>query len=160
MATEQVAAELKRLERDNGRLLPDDVIETARDPDNPLYSYFEWDDAICGRDHRREQARKLIRSVKLEITVQETTLRVVNYVRDPLESLQAAGYRNILNVREEEDTSRAVIIDEMKRVVNTVQRAKSVAAVLGVAADLDQIARLASSIIGRARDVPGPDTPQ
>lgn len=46
-------------------LTPGLVVDTARDPEHPLHDRFEWDDAIAGENHRREQARRLIRSVKI-----------------------------------------------------------------------------------------------
>ena len=43
---ENVAEVLKELERD-GRLLPVDVVERARDEDSPLHSHFEWNDGLA-----------------------------------------------------------------------------------------------------------------
>lgn len=51
----------------NGRLDPQDVIEASRDPGAPLHPAFEWDDAKAAVEHRREQAKYLIRSVEVVI---------------------------------------------------------------------------------------------
>lgn len=49
----------------HGELTPAIVVAEARDPEHPLHSRFEWDDAIAGERYREQQARELIRSVRL-----------------------------------------------------------------------------------------------
>lgn len=49
----------------NGRLTPELVLDTARDPGHPLHSRFEWDDSVAAERHRRDQAHRLIRSVRV-----------------------------------------------------------------------------------------------
>lgn len=149
-----LAQELKALERSDGRLLPDDVVEAAKDPGSPLHSHFTWDDSEAARLHRINEARALIRRVRVEVTVHEVPLSAVAYVRDPEADAHQAGYRNIMSVRSEEDQARAAVVDEMKRVAAAVRRAKSVAAVLGMADDVGQIETLAQSVTDRAVAAP------
>lgn len=150
MANLDVVERLKSLERNNGRLLPADVVEDARDPNSPTHSHFTWDDGEAAAKYRLDEARSLIRMVTLEVTVHDVPLSVVSYVRDPDLDTRTSGYRNVSNLRKEEDSARAVIIDEMKRVTNAVRRAKSLAAVLGFSDDIEEIDRLAGRIIERA----------
>jgi hypothetical protein len=49
----------------HGKLTPQLVVDTARDPEHPLHSRFEWDDAVAGEAWRREQAHDLIRKAKV-----------------------------------------------------------------------------------------------
>lgn len=49
----------------HGRLTPQLVVDTARDPGHPLHSRFEWDDASAGEAWRRQQAHDLIRKAKV-----------------------------------------------------------------------------------------------
>lgn len=149
MSIEKVVDSLRELERDNGRLLPGDVVEAARAPESPLHSHFNWDDSDAAEKYRLMQARTLIRTVKLEITVRDVPLSVVGYVRDPEADAKTAGYRNVARLRTEEDAARAAIVDEMKRVANAVRRAKGLAAVLGVAADIEQIETIARGVSDR-----------
>lgn len=46
-------------------LTPSLVVNTARDPEHPLHSRFEWDDAVAGERWRQAQAHELIRSVRV-----------------------------------------------------------------------------------------------
>lgn len=63
----QVAGEhLSRLASENGeRLTPRVVVDDARPLDAPLHPCFEWDDLKAAELHRENQARALIRSVRV-----------------------------------------------------------------------------------------------
>ena len=41
------------------------VVEDARDPKSVLHSHFEWDDRKAAELHRTDQARALIRSIRI-----------------------------------------------------------------------------------------------
>lgn len=56
---------LQAIYDERGELTPSLVVDTARPDDHPLHDRFEWNDAIAGEAHRREQARRLIRSVRI-----------------------------------------------------------------------------------------------
>jgi hypothetical protein len=49
-----------------GRLTPKAVIAAARDSKHPLHKHFEWDDAKAANSYRLEQARELIRIIRVE----------------------------------------------------------------------------------------------
>lgn len=57
--------ELLAVRQQHGRLTPQLVVDTARDPGHPLHSRFEWDDASAGEAWRRQQAHDLIRKAKV-----------------------------------------------------------------------------------------------
>ena len=48
-----------------GVLTPEVVVDTARDPEHPLHSRFEWDDSVAAEKYRREQAHQLIQKAKI-----------------------------------------------------------------------------------------------
>lgn len=147
MDLDDVDRRLQALQRD-GRLAVDDVIEDGRDPTSPLHPHFTWDIAEAAQERWRDQARALIRRVKLEVTVRHVALSVPRFVRDPAEK---HVYRSILAVRREDETSRRVIIDEMNRVVQAAKRARAIATVLGSADDVTEIIQLAETVIRKAR---------
>jgi hypothetical protein len=47
-------------------LTTDIVLEAATNAESPLHQMFEWDDNAAALEHRKWQARKLIKSVKIE----------------------------------------------------------------------------------------------
>jgi hypothetical protein len=98
MQNEIIKAELKKLEK-NGKLTPFDVIEAARDKTSPLHEYFEWNDTEAARLYRIEQARGLIRTVKIEVVYEETTFRTVQYARDPASPADESRYVAVPRVK-------------------------------------------------------------
>lgn len=62
-----LAHELLALYQRDGSITPEAVVDTARDPASPLHHRFEWDDSVAAEAHRRTQAQKLIREVKVEL---------------------------------------------------------------------------------------------
>jgi hypothetical protein len=57
--------QLLAIREQRGELTPELVVDAARDPEHPLHSRFEWDDAVAGEAWRREQAHDLIRKAKI-----------------------------------------------------------------------------------------------
>ncbi len=51
----------------DGVVEPDHVIDDARPEDSELHTAFEWDDSIAAHEHRRNQARSIIRSVSVTL---------------------------------------------------------------------------------------------
>ena len=88
MSEVREALEQIRFENE-GRLTPDDVVETAADRSHPLHDFFEWDDSIAGQQHRLWQARALIRSVKV-IIAEKSVPAFVNVKVDSLQYYQRA----------------------------------------------------------------------
>lgn len=67
----------------DGRLSPDIVVAAAIDPTSPLHSKFEWDDTEAAKEHRRNQARALIRSVRVEFRTETFSFSAPAYIREP-----------------------------------------------------------------------------
>lgn len=70
-----------------GKLTPKLVLDTARDPEHPLHSHFEWRDDVAAEKYRLDQARELIRSVRVVYkaageTEAQTLGRAFHAVRD------------------------------------------------------------------------------
>jgi hypothetical protein len=147
-----LAEHLSAIQRDDGRLLPEDVVARASDPDHPLHSFFEWDDEAAGHAHRLDQARALIRRVKVDVTVRDVPLRVPAYVRDPTMEAGESGYIATTRAAADEDRARAVVVEEMKRVSQAVRRARTLALALDCDADLETIDTLARSVATRTQE--------
>lgn len=50
----------------HGRLTPKAVVEAARSNRHVLHKHFEWDDAKAAEAHRLDQARAIIRAIRVE----------------------------------------------------------------------------------------------
>ena len=62
-----IAAEMQVIADQKDVLLPEDVVEAARNPNSTMHSFFEWDDTEAARSFRLVQARWLIRSVEIVV---------------------------------------------------------------------------------------------
>lgn len=62
-----IAAEMQVIAEQKDVLLPEDVVEAARNPNSTMHSFFEWDDTEAARSFRLVQARWLIRSVEIVV---------------------------------------------------------------------------------------------
>ncbi len=134
---EAVWACLQRLEEETGTLRVDDVIDEARDPDSPLHTEFDWDDSVAAEKWRREQARELIRTVRVEIVIQNHTIIAPAYVRDPSAGTKEQSYVSTVRIRNDKDTARDALMYEIDRIESSLARARNVAAALGLEAEVD-----------------------
>lgn len=77
--------QLAMIHQAHGKLTPHLVLETARDPQHPLHSRFEWNDSLAAERYRLAQAHELIRSVRVvyRSTQGERSVRAFQAVRAP-----------------------------------------------------------------------------
>ncbi len=118
--------ELQKL-ADAGNLTPRATVDAARDPANPLHEQFEWDNGIAGEKFREQQARSLIRTVKLVITTEERTYRnSPGWIHDP--TTQDQGYVSPISLRSDVDSARVAWRHELKQALSYIRRAGAIAA--------------------------------
>lgn len=86
-----------------GQLRPKDVVEAARDPKNVLHKHFEWDDSKAAEAFRLEQAREVVRVVRVEIGNEPPTRAFLSI------SDKKTSYRAIQEVRASEHLQSLVL---------------------------------------------------
>lgn len=125
---EAVSKELARITDDQGGLLtPDRVVFEASYEDNVLHRLFEWDDTIAGNAWRVEQARELIRTVRVVVTTKTTQIRVVAYVRDPDQASDQQGYVPTVSLVGENERAGRALAAEFERAGSIMRRAHELA---------------------------------
>lgn len=78
-----IREELEKLGTE-ARLTPETVVEAARDPRSPLHDRFQWDDSLAGEAYRLQQARALIKQVRVDVVrADQTVIRAPVFVRAP-----------------------------------------------------------------------------
>lgn len=141
-------AELARLSGEN-RLTPDDVVAEAQNPASPLHDRFTWDDAEAAHLHRLNEARTLIRGVRIVIEVRDVQFKVPRYVHVSDEA-SAQGYRDALALRKNRPEARRVVAQEVKNALGACRRAANLAVALGLDSKLlqvtDQLVGILSSL--------------
>ena len=66
-AARVVGRALARLVKAHGEVTPEIVLDEASKDTSPLHSYFDWDDKTAAVAYRIEQAKHLIRSIKVVV---------------------------------------------------------------------------------------------
>lgn len=130
---------LLSLDRD-GEITPDDVVVAATPEDSPIHGLFLWDNEVAGQRYRLDQARDLIRRVKVNYIPGDKDIRqirVSEYVHDPLLPQGEQGYTRTALLRSREDGARAALDAELARVASMVERARMIAVHLGLSAECE-----------------------
>ena len=146
--TQKVAhARLERIRaRNKGVLTPADVVKDASDESSPLHSYFTWDDTEAAHQYRLDQARTLIRNVKVEVTTSTARVAAPYYIRDPRVLPSQQGYGSLAELRDESTVAADALRYEFDRVVGALERAVSIAEALGMESKVDEFLQEAKSL--------------
>ena len=70
---------IRALEK-NGKVDPNDLIRAAQNPSHPCHQDFTWDVEQAAKERWRDQARYLIRKCRFDVTFEDVTSPVVQYV--------------------------------------------------------------------------------
>lgn len=105
----------------HGKLTAEVVLDEATDPTHPLHNRLEWDDTVAAHQHRLEQCRQMIRSVKVKW--RETDDGPVRSVRafHSLPNEQAQTYEPIDDIVEDPFQLR-LLKAEMLRAIAELER--------------------------------------
>jgi len=119
-----------------GRLTPEAVVKDAEDPSSPLHTkIFRESDQVAAYQRRLELARQLIRSLRVNVMVDQRSISVVGYVHDP--GAEAAGYVPTVTLVNERDRAVATIVREFARIESLITRSREIADVLGLSDELE-----------------------
>lgn len=151
----QAKDELLRIANENGGVLkPEDVVNTARDPENVLHRCFIWDDKKAAHEHRLDQARELIASIRYEYEVEEHTYAAPEWVRDPTQPSHDQGYVTVTSLRSNDELARDALINEFGRAAAHLQRAHEIAKALSFKPrEVEKIIKRVSDLLGHANDL-------
>lgn len=144
-------------DKNGGRLTPELVVDAAKDKKSPLHSQFEWDDKKAGHQYRIEQARTLIRSVQVVITVDSRRVSSVYYVRDPAAESNVQGYISIPQLRTDSELARDAIVSEFARAASALDRAHRIAAALNLEGEVQELSERVRSLSERASGLARPE---
>lgn len=132
----------------DGHLRLDSIVDSARDPNSPLHSFFEWQDGEAARLYRLEQARNLVKAQRIPFYDGGTVLVTsVQYVPVPSE---AGTYRQLLDIPPSSDLAKATLRTEMGRLSGQLSRIRKIAKVLALEDELDELLRGMADMVGKA----------
>ena len=140
MSDPKVIDRLRQIEQKAGGVLrADDVLKDAKKPTSPLHDYFDWDDDVAAQKWRVEQARRLIRSVRVVIQSDTVRLSSIAYVQDPDSAKGDQGYTSTASLRSEPDRAMRALMAEAARADAAMRRAHEVAYSLGLSDKVDAV---------------------
>ena len=125
--TKDVVSTIAALEDRRGRLTPEQIVDEARPEDSILHPCFEWDDSKAAESWRIEQARDLIKRVKIMVEIEDKKIRTVAYVRDAGKEPTEPGYIALLRVTK--PGARETMAEELERIGELLTRAHGIALV-------------------------------
>lgn len=148
----EVEERLIELANDNeGKLTAEMVVEEAKNKASPLHDEFTWDNLKAAHQHRLDQARQLIRAVKVKVRTRTFEIKAPHFVRDPSVGPDEQGYVAISAIKTDEDRARDAVVAEFARAAAALQRARAVAKALDI--DDGEIVRLREEIVGLSAKV-------
>lgn len=147
---ELIHAELARIAEENsGRLTPDAVVAAAKSKDNPLHAQFEWDGKLAAHAWRIEQARSLIRSVRIVVKTERTNVSTVCYVRDPDAGSEEQGYVTTVSLIGDTERARETLVREFSMAAGSLRRARELAAVFEMAGEVEAVVEAVEHMTAR-----------
>lgn len=136
--SEDLKSRCARLAKE-GNLTPRSLWESARDPDDPLHSLFEWDSDQAAAKWRDEQARGYIAGIRLKVEISERVLTVPVYTRDVEKPDDEQGYVATLSLVNQIEKAKETVRRETAYAASALHRARVMAAALHNIDPLDDI---------------------
>lgn len=107
--------QLLAIRDEHGRLTAQVVVDSARPKGHPLHSRFEWSDKVAGEAYRREQAKELIRSVRIKYApADDSAMRDVRAFHAVSRPISGHVYEPVEEVIED-PLLRAMVLRDMER---------------------------------------------
>jgi hypothetical protein len=97
--------------RAGGELEPKDVVETARPASHPLHQHFEWDDSKAAEAFRLDQARSIIRIVRV---VDEEHVDAPTRAFISVSAKNGTSYRAVADIKRSSDL-QAALLDQAEK---------------------------------------------
>ncbi len=103
MPSADVEAEIVAIYQRDGKLDAHVLVDEARPIDSPLHYEFEWDDSRAAEEYRINQARDLIRRVKITVVSEQRTVKYRAFLNT------GDGYHDTAQVMSSKDLRGAIL---------------------------------------------------
>lgn len=140
VSAQTAGEELARIEKENGSLTPELVVDESRGEDAPLHPVFEWDDKKAAENYRVVQAGSLIRNVTVKIEEaprMEPTRAFVNVA--PVGQCKGI-FVSIKNAMGNEETRETVVARALAELEKVKEKYKDLHELAGIFSEIDRLA--------------------
>ena len=105
-----VGEECEKIEKRDGAITVEALVDSARERSSAIHELFEWDDKVAGEQWRLQQARMVLHNLKVVVKSEDkkTSLKVRAFVNTNPERSQGR-YMNVEDAMSNEDTRAAVL---------------------------------------------------
>lgn len=112
---------------------PQDVIETAADPNSPLNSFFQWDDSKAASEYRLTQARTLIQRIKIivEVNNEKIQTRAFHHVELVRQNKLVPRYVSLRTIKTNKNLADQVIAQALRELRDWNRKYKEYSHILG-----------------------------
>lgn len=134
---ESINERIRELYRIHGKITADIVIADAKNESSPLHGQFEWDTDKAAMEAWRETARRIIRSVKIQVVTESKTFTATGYrpsefVRNPSAGSNQQSYVRVAEIKSDHDRALSALMYEIERINGSLVRARSLCEELGL----------------------------
>lgn len=135
-----VGAEMERIEKEQGAVTRENLLDAGRPEDSALHPLFEWDDSKAAELYRLKQATDVITHIHIKVTeaAGEPYRAYVNIIpAQDGEQTQKGRFINIRSAMENEETRKIVLasaVAEMNRFAQKYSKYTELAEVFDVIA--------------------------
>jgi hypothetical protein len=139
-------------DRHGGLLVAREVWVEAKPPEHPLHPEFEWDDSTAADLYRDEQARSLIRNVRI---VRESDEQIAAPIVSPRayahNPMKRTGYTHIDVLRTQPALARMALAESFNGARGQLERVRELAEQLGLLSELDGLVEHLNAVFSQAR---------
>lgn len=135
-----VGETLMQINEKHGTVKPETVVHEAKRKSHPLHPFFEWDNDKAADEFRKEQARYLIRSVRIiqQVKNEEPKLiRVFHNVEDTEEI--GRGYQPLVHIMNSEDLKQQAISYSIQYLQQARKRLSEIKELEKIVVELEKI---------------------
>lgn len=130
---------LDELKLQNGKLMPQIVIDAARPKESVLHGEFTWDAKDALRKNLQREAGELIQAYKVTIIVGDRSVKCRNFVSLSSDRISGGGYRQINSVLDDEMLRQVLIADALGELETFRLKYHRLNELAGLFAEIDKI---------------------
>lgn len=139
VSAQTAGEELARIEKENGSLTPELVVDESREENAPLHPVFEWDDKKAAEHYRVMQAGSLIRNVTVKIEEaprMEPTRAFVNVA--PVGQRKGI-FVSIKSAMDDEESRETVLARALAELEKVKEKYKDLHELAGIFSEIDRL---------------------
>jgi hypothetical protein len=132
-----IAAAIAACARENGDILPADVVEAAREEDSILHGEFEWRESRLVQQALEQRAAELIKQCRSMLIYEDREIVFPQYLNNT--ETRHKTFTPTRTVAANDGLKRMTMDAELSRISSAIHRAMSLAIVFGIAGEFEDL---------------------